>query len=711
MKSFLLPLCLVLLPLFAWAQNVGIGTISPNPKAMLHIQSNHSGLLVPRLTAGQRASMNANGLADAGILVFDSTDNYFYYFDAAQNNWLTLPDKDWMIVGNDQYSGVAGNVGIGVAAPTAKLHTNGSVRMQGLGVGNDTLVLISDANGNLSQRPLPLNVWDGDDVGVQLIGGGTGISVVGAGNAVTVHANVSNGLYINAAANEIRLGGNLVENTTVTTNSFDLLLNRTTAAGKIELQHNGNPALTLAPGGNIGIQQSNPQAQAILDIFATDKGVLLPRMTTAQRNAIAAPPLGLIVYNIEDSVAQHYNGSCWLPMYLDDCNACDFTLTLSDTLGIINKTTVDSVQTTLTVTQTAGSTAPINLYYLQNLPTGATISLNTYVIVGTGTATLTVKADVFATPGIYPIAIQAMCGTTLKMKVFYVQIDSCYKIFINNSFTDYDLQVINNLPTNVPICVITTIQPTGKLYGNNAPAFTTGNIHPQSQVGIINLGEVYGRGGNGADLANFANFNLNNPGAPGFPGNHALNMTVKAHLINNGFIFGGGGGGGSIGWAQTIGLPFPFPSLSIGLGVGGGGGAPNGLGGSVPSGSFAIGLIDAGDNATGGLNGAGGSGGVINVPISIPLGPVTVSVIPNAYGGNGGGYGIAGTNGTMNVNVCATLPLIGQLCFGPFPNPPYPNTTAPGGAAGYAIKRNGNLLIGLQDGYYQVFQIRGQVGL
>lgn len=689
-------------------QNVGIGTTNPNPKAKLQIVSNNSGFLVPRLTAAQRATINANNLNDAGVLTYDSTDQYFYYYDAAQNQWLTLPDKDWIIAGNNEYSGVPGNVGIGIATPLAKLHLVGDLRLQGLNTGLDTTVLVIDnATGNVSRRPLPTNIWDGDDT--QAIIGGNGISVTNAPNASTINANVSNGLYINAVGNDIRLGGNLIENTTITTNNFNLIEN-ITGAGKVEIQNNGNPALTVTNIGSVGINNATPQSNAILDINSNAKGILIPKLTLAQRNAIATPPLGLIIYNIDDSVAQHYNGTCWLSMYQNDCNACDFTLALSDTFAIINKTTVDSVGITISITQTAGSTAPINIYYLQNLPTGATVSMSSYVVMGSGTVTLSVEADVFTAPGLYPIAIQALCGTTLKMQTFYVQIDSCYKVFVNSNVTDYDMQLINSLPSNVPICVIATVQATAKVYGIGTAGFSTGNIHPLSQVGLVNYGEIYGFGGNGADLASFTNFNINNPGAPGFPAGHAINLTVKSHLINQGFIFGGGGGGGSIGWAYTIPLPWPFPNVSIGLGVGGGGGSPNGLGGSVPTGSFAIGLIDAGDNATGGLNGSGGAGGVQNIPIAIPLGPVTITVQPNAYGGNGGGYGLPGTSGTMNVDVCATLPLIGQLCFGPFPNPPYSNTVSPGGAAGNAVKRNGNTLIGLLDGYYQVFQIRGQVG-
>lgn len=47
----------------------------------------------------------------------------------------------------------------------------------------------------------------------------------------------------------------------------------------------------------IGIGTTTPNASAILDITSTSKGLLLPRLTTAQRDAIASPVSGLMVFN------------------------------------------------------------------------------------------------------------------------------------------------------------------------------------------------------------------------------------------------------------------------------------------------------------------------------------------------------------------------------------------------------------------------------
>ena len=57
----------------------------------------------------------------------------------------------------------------------------------------------------------------------------------------------------------------------------------------------------------------NVTPQAALDVVSTNTGVLLPRLTTAQRNAIVTGDLhnGLLLYNTDSSAFQYYNGSAW----------------------------------------------------------------------------------------------------------------------------------------------------------------------------------------------------------------------------------------------------------------------------------------------------------------------------------------------------------------------------------------------------------------
>lgn len=52
-------------------------------------------------------------------------------------------------------------------------------------------------------------------------------------------------------------------------------------------------------------------SKAVVDMVSTTKGVLFPRMTTAQRDAIATPPTGLLIYNTDTAKPNQYNGAAW----------------------------------------------------------------------------------------------------------------------------------------------------------------------------------------------------------------------------------------------------------------------------------------------------------------------------------------------------------------------------------------------------------------
>lgn len=67
---------------------------------------------------------------------------------------------------------------------------------------------------------------------------------------------------------------------------------------------------------NIGINETgaNPHGSAILDVSSTNKGMLVPRMTTAQRIAIVGPANGLLVYDGNTSSFWFYDGSAWVEL-------------------------------------------------------------------------------------------------------------------------------------------------------------------------------------------------------------------------------------------------------------------------------------------------------------------------------------------------------------------------------------------------------------
>lgn len=63
----------------------------------------------------------------------------------------------------------------------------------------------------------------------------------------------------------------------------------------------------------VGIGTNTPAPSAQLDVTSTNKGALLPRMTMAQRNSIATPALGLLIYQIDNTPGFYYfDGVIWI---------------------------------------------------------------------------------------------------------------------------------------------------------------------------------------------------------------------------------------------------------------------------------------------------------------------------------------------------------------------------------------------------------------
>ena len=74
-------------------------------------------------------------------------------------------------------------------------------------------------------------------------------------------------------------------------------------------------ALTIAGmAQSVGIGTTIPATSAQLDVSSTTKGFLPPRMTTAQRDAIASPAAGLIIFNTTTNGLEIRNNSAWVSL-------------------------------------------------------------------------------------------------------------------------------------------------------------------------------------------------------------------------------------------------------------------------------------------------------------------------------------------------------------------------------------------------------------
>jgi len=69
---------------------------------------------------------------------------------------------------------------------------------------------------------------------------------------------------------------------------------------------------SITPAQNVGIGTNAPAASALLDVTASNKGILVPRMTNAQMLAIVAPANGLLIYNTDSAAFTYRAGTAWV---------------------------------------------------------------------------------------------------------------------------------------------------------------------------------------------------------------------------------------------------------------------------------------------------------------------------------------------------------------------------------------------------------------
>ena len=79
-------------------------------------------------------------------------------------------------------------------------------------------------------------------------------------------------------------------------------------------------------GQNVGIGANTftPDSSALLELQSTNSGLLLPRMTTAQRDAISNPAQSLLIFNTTAKCFETYVGNVWYTVWCEF--PCGFTV-------------------------------------------------------------------------------------------------------------------------------------------------------------------------------------------------------------------------------------------------------------------------------------------------------------------------------------------------------------------------------------------------
>jgi hypothetical protein len=74
--------------------------------------------------------------------------------------------------------------------------------------------------------------------------------------------------------------------------------------------------LGISQGVGVNTTGNNPDPSAILDVTSSEKGVLFPRMSIAQRNAIQSPAKGLMIYNTDCDNLNYNAGTSGAPNWV-----------------------------------------------------------------------------------------------------------------------------------------------------------------------------------------------------------------------------------------------------------------------------------------------------------------------------------------------------------------------------------------------------------
>ncbi len=389
---------------------------------------------------------------------------------------------------------------------------------------------------------------------------------------------------------------------------------------------------------NVGINATGtaPNASALLDLSSTNLGFLVPRMTDAQMNAIAAPANGLLVYNTTTNCFMIYSGGAWVPV---SCGCTGAPAAPGAITGPASPL-VSSVNNGFFITPVAGATS----YTWTISPATNTITA------GQGTQAIAVSFG--PSVATYTICVTASnaCGTSASGPCLNVTTSAGGGGSMGYQVFDYTgaLQTYT-VPAGVTQITVTAFGAAGgtayNLPGWGAEIIGTFTVTPGNVFDVLVGGEgqggeqppgsygYSGAGGGGTFVWNSSSSALPMIAAGGgggssyYENNGGPGSATNTPTNGSGLYNAAGGAGGNGGTGGTA-------------GSGGGGWLTNGGTGSSgggQSGGFAVYNGGAGGSAgaPGGAGGYGGGGGCYS---------------NNGSGGGGGGYNGGGGGLSNNPN-------------------------------------------------------------
>lgn len=303
-------------------QNVGIGTLTPDPSAALDIVSTNKGMLIPRMTAAERMAISQ---PKQGLLVYQIDGVTGFYVNRstipAVPNWSIISEGEnlWSrnISNSNNISPVnSGNIGLGTFTPQNKLDVEGSIAI---------------GSGYSGTHAAPANGL--------IVEGNTGIGTINPLSKLNVKSPGYGFLHSDATDNVqvcsfVSTGAGWLG----TKSNHPLYLFTNNSAAQV----------TLTQTGQLGIGTTSPNNDAMLDISSATKGILLPRLTNP--TTLTSAPDGLMAYNTTDDFLYLRKNGIWQKLS-DDTNNSPFSLpftgsatTVGDVLKITNTSSGRAIQ-------------------------------------------------------------------------------------------------------------------------------------------------------------------------------------------------------------------------------------------------------------------------------------------------------------------------------------------------------------------------------
>lgn len=257
MKKIFLLLLIVIAYQTTTAQNVGIGTTTPNFDALLDLSSTTKGVLFPRMTTVQRINIPT---PPNGLMVFDTDRNELYQYISSTFSWKALiSDSYWrrQSLTRNRIGNSSDSVGIGLLAPTEWLDVDGNIRSRNDLLADGRVVATGTVSGSGLITQGGLTVSANGLIGGNFTANGdlstnSDLIINNAGATLQLKngSNVSKGFF-QIAGDDVRFGtnsGNNLGNVYVRMNGNNRFL--FTDAGRLTIFADNTPTINFSSGGS-----------------------------------------------------------------------------------------------------------------------------------------------------------------------------------------------------------------------------------------------------------------------------------------------------------------------------------------------------------------------------------------------------------------------------------------------------------------------------